>query len=183
MKFLIAILLASLPLISWMIQYYASKKNGLIKSFKDHWTCYYGDWIFVIINFLFIYSVQISNILWITLLMSLIINIFTHTTWGNTNKSEKSNGHFFYHQTNKLNYAGISHLIFSTIQMGIIMSIIFLKPVTPFIFIELLFVLLFGIFIIYGSYKIHSKIDKMDLLAGSLLIIIVSSKIVFLLNE
>jgi hypothetical protein len=182
MKLIIAILLALLPFISWIIQYLVSKKNGLINSFKNHWTCYYGDWIFVIINFVFIYSVEISNKLWSILLISFIINIFTHSIWGNKNKSNKLDGHFFYNKKNKLNFAGISHLIFSTIQMVIIISILFLKPIIPIIFIELLFVLLFGIVIIYGSYKIHSKINKIDLIASLILIVLVLSKIVFLLN-
>lgn len=182
MKFIIAILLALLPFISWIIQYLVSKKNGLINSFKNHWTCYYGDWIFVIINFIFIYSVKVSKFLWYILLASFIISIFTHNIWGNKNKSNKSNGHFFYNETNKLNYAGISHLFFSAIQIGIIISILFLKPIIPIIFIELAFVLLFGIFITYGSYKIHSKIDKMDLMVSLVLIVIIISKIVFLLN-
>ena len=153
-------MLSVLPLISWCSQYLLSKKNGLMSSFKEHWTCYSADWIFVIINFLFIYSVQISNKLWLIFLFSFVINLITHYFWGCKNRIEQLNGHFFHSKTSKLNKSGIIHLFFSAIEMTIVISILLLTPVFPIIFLELLFVFIFAGLIIFGCYKTHSKINN-----------------------
>jgi hypothetical protein len=179
MKILIAIFLALFPIFSWIGQYFFSKKNNLINSFKKHWTCYYWDWIFIIINVVFIYSIELSNIIYIFLLISIVINLFTHYIWWKENIINKSEWHFFYYKTNKLNGAWIIHLIFSIIELTIFLSILFLNPIFPFIFIELWFIIIFWILIILWSYKIHWKINRMDLITSLWLISFTIWKIIF----
>jgi hypothetical protein len=58
MKLFISLIL--FPFLSWYFQYYFSKKEKL-NFFKKHWTCYYGDWIFVPINLLFVYSIKLQS--------------------------------------------------------------------------------------------------------------------------
>lgn len=165
MKLIVSILLALLPLFVWIIQYFYSKSHNLLKIFRKHWTCYYGDFIFVIINFFFIYSVSISKIIYFLALISIIVNLCAHAIWGNQNKKKSIYCHLYYKKTNKLNLSGYAHLVFSIIETTIILGIIFLTPKLPIIFIELFILLIFGYFILIGSYKLHSKINRMDLLA------------------
>jgi hypothetical protein len=173
MKILISILLALIPIYSWIGQYFFSKKDKLLNSFKKHWTCYCWDWIFVIINIFFVYSIEFANIIYVFLLVSILINLLSHHIWWKRNKIRKEKGHFFHIKTNKLNKAWIIHLIFSVIQLTILLSIVFLKPIFPFILIEFLFIIIFWIFIILGSYKIHWKIETIDLIAFLLLLTII----------
>lgn len=183
MKILIAIFLSLLPIFSWIGQYYFSQENKLLNSFKRHWTCCYWDWIFILINIFFIYSIEISSIIYIFLWISIIINLFTHYIWWKSNKLNKSNGHLFYYKTNKLNKAWTIHLIFSIIQLTIVLSIIFLKPISPFILIELWFLIIFWIFIVFWSYKIHWKIQNIDLIAFLFLIIVIFHKLFYTLSN
>jgi len=182
MKFLISIILSTLPLISWWSQYLASKRNHVLNSFKKHWTCYYGDWIFVIINILLLYSVNISNKIYVFFIISFLINILSHFIWGNKNKVNGEKSHFYDQITNKLNYSGIFHMVFSIVEMTILFTIFFLEPKLPMIFIELFFVFLFWIFIFYWSKKIHSKIETIDLIVGFIAITSIILKVMFLLN-
>ncbi len=166
MKLVLSILLALLPLFVWIIQYFYSKSHNLLKTFRKHWTCYYGDWIFVLVNFFFLYSVSVSEIIYLLALISIIINLYIHALWGNQNKKSIIQCHLYHKGTNKLDLNGYAHLIFSTVEMTIISGIIFLTPKFPIIFIELFILLIFGCFIIIGSYKIHSRINRIDLLAA-----------------
>ena len=180
MKYIISFLLALLPLFSWTAQYHLSKKDNLLNSFKKHWTCYYGDWIFILINFLFLFSIKITPTFFYLIPVSILISIFTHKIWRNKNKTKKRNSHFFFNKTNKLNSSGITHLIFSSIQITIIISIFLSPPILSLFFVELILIMLFAILMTYGSYKIHSQIDKLDLIASVLLVLFVIIRYLFL---
>ncbi len=192
MKIAISILLVLLPILSRGLQYFFSKKNSMMDSFRKHWTCYYGDWIFVFINLFFVYSASFNSRFYLFLVISFLANLLIHSAWGNENKINKINWHLFHRWTGKLNQAGIVHLIFSTIESAIVASIFFFKPIVPFIFIELALFVIFGIFIIYGSKRIHwnihgtkkanSKIEKMDWIVGWFLMTCILVKFLFLIG-
>jgi len=152
-------MLATLPAVSWILQNHYSKKENL--DFKKNWTCYYTDWIFILINALFLYSIEISETIIVLFIISLSANIYLHKIWGKQNKVEKS--HMFWKKTHKLNPAGITHLIFSTIQTTIILSILLFQEISNFIYIQFLLLAIFGLLLLVGSFKIHKKITKMDL--------------------
>jgi hypothetical protein len=181
MKFIWSILLALLPFLKWGSQYVISKKNGLLKSFKKHWTAYYADWLFVGFNFFFLYAVNFSKVFYLFLVISLTLTLCNHHVWGKNNKLNKGSSHFFQKKSDKLNLSGVIHIIFSAIEMTFVLSVLFLSSIIPFIFGALFFTFLFGISMIYGSYKIHGKISKMDGLVGILIIFIVVLKVVFLI--
>jgi hypothetical protein len=171
MKLIPNLLLSLLPILSWCLQYYFSKKEKLLKIFKKHWTCYYGDWIFLPINFLFIFSIQLDYFIIYFLIISLISNIIIHKYWINQNKKYKTASHLF--KEGKLKIPGYVHLIFSTIQMTIILSLLFLNPIFPYYFIQLFLLLFFGLIMLYGSYKTNSKISFLDLTISLTFIIFV----------
>ena len=181
MKYLFTLIVVFLPFVSWYGQYCFSKKENLLGSFKKHWTCYYGDWIFVLINLFFLFSVKISAIILYLFLISLLVNLYTHLQWGKENKINQLSYHFFLDKADKLNGAGIVHLVFSTMQMSIILATFILKPTFPFIYFEMFLIFIFGIFAVYGSYKIHSRIKAMDFLAALIIFILIALKIIFLI--
>ncbi len=166
MKQLIALTLASMPLIAWILQYYSSRKNSRLNLFKQHWACFKGDFIFVPIGFLFIYSIRPNFLICLFFVFGLITNLLAHKMWARKNKERKSESHFFYKDSDKLNLGGYAHLIFSTILIALILSYLLFEPLSPIIFIGLCLVFTVGVFMLVSSYKIHSKIDKFDLIEG-----------------
>ncbi len=180
MKYFFVLILTSLPFLSWIGQYYFSKKHSLHESFKKHWTCYRGDWLFVIINVLFLFSVKISVAILYLFSISILINLYTHYKWGKENKIGKIVCHFFFRNTDQLNKSGIVHFIFSTIQMTLIISILILESIRPFIYFELFFVFAFGMFIPYGAYRINSKITWLDITGALIIFILIILRIIFL---
>lgn len=179
MKYFFVLTLTSLPFLSWIGQYYFSKKHSLYESFKKHWTCYRGDWLFVLVNLFFLFSVKLSFLFVYLLLISFFVNVYTHLKWGKDNKINKLSYHFFLDNTDKLNGSGIIHFIFSTIEMAIIASIFLLQSAYPFIYFEMFFVAIFAIFIPYGAHRINSRITRLDVFASSSIFVMIFLKILF----
>ena len=179
MKYSLTLFLTFLPFLSWMGQHYFSKKHNLFESFKRHWTCYYGDWLFVFINIFFLFSVKLSYLFAYLFLISLCVNIYTHIKWGRDNALNKLGYHFFLDNTARMNGAGIIHLVFSTMEMTLIMSIFLLESLYPFIYFEMFFVFIFAIFILYGAHKINSKITWLDITASLIIFVLIFLKIIF----
>ena len=182
MKYLLTLVLISLPLFSWIGQYYFSKKHDLFESFQKHWTCYFGDWVFVAINGLFLFSVKISSLLIYLAIASVIINLYTHYVWSKNHPKNNAGMHLFFKGTSRINGSGIIHIIFSIIEMTLIASVFFLEPIRPFIYPELLFVFIFGMLASYGAYRINNRITELDAIAALAIFLLTIAKFFSLLQ-
>ena len=178
LRWLLTLILASLPLISFFVQHEDSRRRGVFKSFKKHWTCFYADWIFVFINALFLYSTRISvNTLAICFLVSIIFNFTSHYFWSKSNEFDYGLGHFYYKDLKKLNLSGYAHLIFSIIEMTIIFTVIFSYSRSYLIYFQLILFAIFGLLVLIGSLKMYEKITKGDLIVGITLILVSLTKL------
>jgi len=182
MKYLFVFILMSLPFFSWFGQYYFSRKHSLLGSFKKHWTCYRGDWIFVVINGLFLFSVQISSLIIYFAIISLFINLYTHYAWGKHHPENNAGMHLYSSGTTHINGSGMIHFFFSAIEMTLLFSVFFLEPIKPFIYLELIFVFIFGTFASYGAYKINNGVTKMDAAAALTIFLLSIAKFALLLQ-
>lgn len=181
MYFVVAIF-TLLPFISWFWQYYFSRKNGLLDSFQKHWMCYRGDWIFIPINALFFFSVQISSLLSLLIIPAILLNLFPHLLWGYENKKKRLRLHFYLPNTARLNGAGIIHFVFSVIQTTVFLWIIFLIPIIPYIFWILFFMVLFSLVLMYCSYRMHGRVTYDDIIVWSSVILLIAFKVLLLMT-
>lgn len=167
------VILVGIVPVNWLLQYWSSKKQATLPAFRSHWTCYWGDWLFVVTNAVFFFSAPTFHILTIVtiFLAALIINIYTHRQWGRAN----TQGHMFFPSTGTLSLAGWSHLLFSSAEMTIV-ALSLLLPTNIFLHSLLL---LFAVFILIGSKNIHGRVQKMDAYASILLIIALILNLLF----
>ena len=182
-KLVLSIIFSLIPLIFWFIQYFLSKKMGILANFKAHFTCYYVDWIFIPINLLFLYSIKINNAFYYLLLISIIFNIALHVFWGKI--INQTNSHLFSKKTKKINLMGIFHLIFQILEFCIIISILFFTPISSLILLELFFVLIYSLGILVASYKKYKgfhKVNILDFLGGVFITLIVVIKFIYFLQ-
>lgn len=71
-----SIILALIPVINFSLQYYFSKKAKVLNQYKNHFTTYWGDFIFIPINFVFLYAVSGVR-------FDLIVTVFIFSFLGN----------------------------------------------------------------------------------------------------
>ena len=156
-KLLIAVILAILPIISFFLQYNFSKKENCLKAIKKHVTVFYSDWIFVIFNILFVYSVSFTSIggLILILIFSAIANIAMHIYWSRL-PIEEDGSHMYNSKTRKLLNAGKVHFLFSTIETALILTFLFSPTINKFYLYESAILGLYFLSYIPSSLKIHN---------------------------
>lgn len=175
-----SLLLAILPVISYFLQEYFSWKNNQISLFRKHYTIRYCDWLFIFFNFLFVYSVSFNQkSIFLSLLASMIIIAISHALWADMSKKGNA-GHFYYKNSAKITFAGIVHFVFMFIEASMIIIFLLSPKINSFYYIGAAILLLFAGSSIYGSYKIHKKIQKSDLTAGLFLIFLIFIKLVII---
>jgi len=59
-KIVLSIIFGALPIISFVLQYYFSKKSKTLNKFKKHFTCYYLDLLFIPFGFIWPFVVNIG---------------------------------------------------------------------------------------------------------------------------
>ena len=169
----ISLLLGVIPLINWSLEYIFSKKNKKLKQFKSHLIARYADILFVLFNFLLLYSIIFNMNKFLFFLPFLFIfNLFMHSFWS---KYHSKLSHHFMSNSGKIKSAGIVHFIFSIIQTAFILLFLFSKPISSFYYIGLLLLILFGLLSFVFSRKMHGKFIFSDaiILLGLVLISLV----------
>jgi hypothetical protein len=168
-----AILLALIPILSFTFQYYFSKRENLLKSFKRHFTCYYFDWIFVPFNFCIAFILNLNAILLYCFLISFIFTIVSHIFWLRKN----SNGYMFNFEKKRISFAGVAHLIFMTVEAAFVLFLFF-SSLNIFSYSAFLFLVIFSMSGLYGSKITHGKIDLSDLVFIGVLLILILLKVI-----
>jgi len=170
-----AILLVLIPVLSFTFQYYFSKRENLLKSFKRHFTCYYLDWIFVPFNFCIAFILNLNAILLYCFLISFIFTLVSHIFWLRKN----NNGHMFNSEKKRISFAGVVHFIFMTFELGLILAFIFVGINNLFTYLCSFVLVIFFFMAIYGSKRIHGRVAIDDLLFLTIGIVVVVSRIVY----
>ena len=112
-KIFFAILLAVLPIISFILNYHYSVQSGTLENFKTTYALYYLDFLFIIFNALILCAVRINyKILGVTLVLCALILTFLNFTYWTFQRD-----------------VGIVHLIFAIIEMSLLITAIFSKTI------------------------------------------------------
>ena len=178
-KIIIALLLTILPILSFSLQYYFSKKDNCLKALRNHGAVFYSDWLFVIFNLLFIYSVSLPTFskFILVFVFSILANIVMHAYWSKM-PIEKEGSHMYHIKTRKLLRAGIVHFCFSIIQLALIILFLLSPIKNSLYFYESIVLGLFFLSFIPSSLKIHhGKLLITDLIACILGILTILVKI------
>lgn len=176
--FLASIALALVPVFNFALQHYFSKKDDLLNLSKKHWTTYWGDFVFVIFNFLFLYSVTINTAAVLSLIiLSTIANIIIHILFIKLYNNPECIYYMITRNHSNLTRAGWVHFAFSTFQTFLILLAFFSSMVFPQFYLLYFSIYLVSVIFSYGSKKIHGKIMWYDFLVSICLIVAFSIKI------
>lgn len=179
-KIWIALILAFVPVLSWSLSYYFSKKEGKLKFFKNHFTFYYADWLFVLFNFLFVFCTNL-NILFIPVIsVSIVLSILINRIWfkGGINKLE---AHMYNWKTRELTKTGHIHFVFMFFQLALILFFIVFSIKNVSSIVSCLILILYFLSYPKSSKNLHKKFILSDILVCSFGILIVLVKLSLLL--
>ena len=180
-RLLIAIILGLLPLLSFILQHYFSKKEGRLREFKNHFQCYYLDWLFIPFGIIWIYIVNISfNTFLILLGISIILNSITHIYWKFAVIRNNESCHMFGKKIGKIGLSGIVHFFFSTIISALFLGFLFFSVKSSLTYLAGIIIVLFFLGGFISSKKIHGKIILSDLILIVLGIFVVLIKFLLL---
>jgi len=160
---ILAIILASLPLINWLAEYYFSKKDKQLSLFKKHHTCFYYDLILIPFNFFAVFAINISSIYLMSITTLAILSaIVLYPYWARVHKKENNPVFIFNNKTQKTTKAGISHFIFQIIETVIVFSFLLSSLGNIFSYLASTILLGFILFLLVGSRKIHKRFILSD---------------------
>jgi len=160
---IIAIILAAIPLINWLAEYYFSKKDKQLTLFKKHFTCFYTDLILIPFNFFAAFAINLSSIYLLGIIILAILSaLILYPYWARVHKKENNPIFMFNAKTQKVSKAGISHFIFQIIETIIVFSFLFSSLVNIFSYLASAFLLVFILLLLVGSRKIHKKFILSD---------------------
>ena len=166
----LGLILALIPVLNFIIQYFLSKKEKTLKPFKENLICYYLDFIFIPFNFILAYTLVFPlQKLWLFALIAVLINIFFHYAFWVRYEKESQRSYLFKARSKKITLsdaihakkmtsAGIMHFIFSTIQTFFILEFFFFSLTNIWMYFNLFILMLFFIGVFIFSSKMHKKI-------------------------
>lgn len=162
-RLFLVIILALIQPLHAITEYYFSKKDKKLNLLKNNLTDFYGDWLFLIFNFLLIYAVVFSLKLFsLILLGSLLVNVIISYYWIYNHTKTKNEFYMYDIKKKKIQVSGFIHLVFSTIQTTFIFLFLLSSPVSKLFYLELFVLFCFIFFIPAGSIRIHGRFDKGD---------------------
>ncbi|MGV8150225.1 MAG: hypothetical protein ACP5NV_00680 [Candidatus Woesearchaeota archaeon] len=112
-KIILSIILALLPIISFVLYYAFSVQGGTLDNLKENYALYYLDFLFIIFNLLFVYAIRINYrvLKWSFVFSTIVLSVINFAYW--TFQDDVS----------------VVHLIFSIIEMGLLITAIFSKTI------------------------------------------------------
>lgn len=175
-KLSIAILLTTLPIISFLLQYYFAARRKKLDLFNKFKPVKVLDWVFIPFNFLLVYVVSFNVKLSILLLMAVLIidGIFSQI-WLKIHKKEKNEFSLYDLKKGKMTAEGYVHKIYGNLQAVLVGLFIFSSIKNTFVYVELFLLTLYLLGGIYSSISIHGKwikADKIFILAGLAIMIV-----------
>lgn len=177
----LGIILAFVPVISFLLKYYLSSKSRELKLFRSHPTCFYDDWLFILLNFLWPYVVNASfAYVLLSFLLSVALYFVITRSWVDEHRKENKPIYNINIKSRKLSPAGFVGLAFFIFESTLLLSFIFSTVNSIFAYIECSVLILFLLAGIPSSIKIHGKLSKTDLAVTILCIFVIILKIIAL---
>ena len=128
------VLLALMPVASFLLQYVLSAQEGTEAFLFQHFTVTIVDWIFVPFNFFVVRVIdwRRGGVIYAVTILSVILNTATHAYW----QYHGINGGHMMNKEHVVLPAGWVHLIYSTLQMILLAAFIFARrsssPCSPY---------------------------------------------------
>ena len=177
---LIGLILAIIPVINFSLKYFFSFRAGELGLFKKHFVTYYADWIFVLFNFLWIFSAKANfKALFLFFIVSIIVFITLNLYWIKLHRKEKRPVYLFDIKSGKIKPAGIIEFIFFIFEATLIAGFVFSNVSSIFVYIESAVLMFFLLLCIPSSIKIHGRVSTSDMLFVVLGSIVVVGKVLF----
>ena len=152
-------ILALIPVLNFIIQYFLSKKEKVLRSFNKNLICHSLDFIFIPFNFLLAYTLTFPlQEFWLFVLIAFLLNILAHCAYWLRYKRSFRRSYMFTKKPKKMTFAGIIHFIFSTIQTFFILEFFFFSLTNMWMYFNLFILMLFFIGVFIFSSKMHKKI-------------------------
>ena len=163
-KIFVGILLALLPVINFCLAYHFSRQEGKLHKFRNHFTFYYADWLFVPFNFLFVFAVRVDHYWALVLgLVSIVCSFIMNIIWFAHHRKTKNEGHMYNFKTRRLTRAGLTHAIYLPIQLFLILYFVIFSINNIFSLINLVVLLPYFLSYPLTSKKMHGKFVFTDL--------------------
>jgi hypothetical protein len=124
-----AILLGLIPVLNFCLSYYLAKKSGRLALLGKNYALTYLDWLFVPFNFLLLYSIYLSPVIFlVSLAISAAGNLHVHLRWLKIRQKPVETR--FFSRGNSPNTLWSLHLVFSTIQAALVLTSFFSRAVS-----------------------------------------------------
>ena len=177
---LIAVVLALIQPVHFILEYLDSKRNNRFHLLKNHKMDFYLDWIFLPFNFLLVFAVSINlKSLLILILISVVLNIAAHFYWIKVHGREKKEVYMFDYKTKKTHFSGYVHIVFSIIEAVLIALFLFSPALSYLYSIGIILLVAFFISTIIHSKFSHGKINPVDLFFSALVLGFIAFRVFF----
>ena len=155
----LGLILALLPVLNFIIQYFFAKKEKVLRPFNKNLICHSLDFIFIPFNFLLAYTLVFPlQKFWLFAIIAFLLNILAHCAYWLRYKRSFRRSYMFTKKPKKMTSSGIIHFIFSTIQTFLVLEFFFFSLTNLYMYFNLFILMLFFIGIIIFSSKMHKKI-------------------------
>ena len=176
-KIIIGFILALFPILNFIFAYYYSKKDGKLHLFRNHTNFYYSDRLFIIFNFLLVFTITF-NYYWALVmgLFSIICSFVVNILWFAHHRKTNNEGHMYNFKTRRLTKAGLVHAVFLPIQLFLILYFVIFSLPNIFSVVNLIILLAYFFTFPMTSKNIHGRFILSDLLVFLLGLIVIIIK-------
>lgn len=177
-KWMIGILLALLPVVSYFLQYYFAKIQNDLKSFKKYVPTQIMDWVFIPFNFIWIYIVNLSLMYYFFILVFLVVaGSLMGCWWGLLNREDR----YACRPANFKFGHSLVHIFYFLIQGVLVLSFIFSSIKGGLVYFGCLFLGIYFLSAIYLFRKIDKKIELPDWVYIIFGLLVVLGKLIYII--
>ena len=161
------LILVLIPIISFLLNYYFSIQSNTLQQFKGNYALYYLDWLFLPFNLLILYAFKLDKKkLMIFTISSFIIIGFLNAMYWQFSRN-----------------VGYIHGIFASIELGLLLTIVFsewkIKKYAIISLIPILIYFLLGLVVLLFIYK-YSMLNLIESILFIIGMIAIITKIVII---
>ncbi|MBW3020965.1 hypothetical protein KY334_06730 [Candidatus Woesearchaeota archaeon] len=173
MILLLGIIFALIPVFSYSLQKYLSKKENKFELFQKYLVFRYLDFLFIPFNFIILYVISFTlKSLLLAIVFGLMINLVFHLFWGYFNV-KKYESNFYNENSVLLNLSGEVHYLFSSFETTLMLLFLSNPIIGLTSYYLFMILLLFSFGEIYLSYLMNNKKIKISDFSPQTLILIV----------
>jgi hypothetical protein len=172
-SYIAAVLLALLPVASFLAQYLFSVRSGTQQFMMKHLTVMIVDWVFVPFNFFVVRVIdwRRGGAIYVIASISVILNVLTHAFW---QYNRLDFGHMIT-QVGVVLPAGWVHLAFSSLEMTLLVAFVFCRNAAADVRVTTILAVVYFILMGACAYKMHHAFivsDVVTFLSGLFFVLI-----------